>query len=91
MPSNELYMAILPLIHLTPAAQLGFGLTEETLTLLPNREFATRFHREDVETYITTFRNRIKYLTGPRVKGYDISTEETEDGSFIVKVVQLVA
>lgn len=91
MTSNELYMAVLPLIHLTPVGPLGFGLTEETLTLLPGRELATRFHRDDVERYIETFRNRMHYLTGPRVSGYHISTEESEDGLFLVKVVQVVA
>jgi len=33
MPSNDLYLVVLPLIHISS------GLVEQTLTLLPNRDF----------------------------------------------------
>ena len=39
MPSNELYLTVLPLIH------LGNGLTEQSLTVFPDRNFATEFFR----------------------------------------------
>ena len=91
MPTNDLYLAVLPLIHLTPVGPLGFGLTEQTLTLLPGRELATEFHKDQVEGFIATFEKRTKYLTGGHVTGYDIHREPTEDGRVVVRVVQHVA
>ena len=83
--SNELFLAVLPLIHTSS------GLTEQTLTLFPDRDFATEFFPDEVGGYIATFENRIKYLTGGHVTGYDIHQEQTEDGRVIVRVVQNVA
>jgi hypothetical protein len=40
MRQNKLYLAVLPLIHLTPVGPLGFGLTEQTLTLFPDKNLA---------------------------------------------------
>ena len=37
MPSNELYMVVLPLMH------INTGQTEQTLTLFPDRNLATEF------------------------------------------------
>jgi len=87
MPSNELYLAVLPLIHL---GRTDFGKTEETLTLFPDIDFATKFFPDEVDGYIATFENRIKLLTGGHVKDYKISQEPTEDNRVIVKVVQNV-
>ena len=86
MPSNELYLAVLPLIHLGQ----NFGLTEETLTLFPDRNFATQFPEEEVDKYIATFTNRTKYLTGGRVGGYDVDKIPIGNGLVIVRVVQHV-
>jgi len=90
MASTDLYLVVLPLIHLTPVGPLGFGLTEQTLTLLPGRDLATEFHEDQVESYISTFQNRTKYLTGGHVTGYDIYREPTEEGRVVVRVVQHV-
>jgi hypothetical protein len=88
MPSNELYLTVLPLIHLS---QNEFGRTEQTLTLFPDKDFATQFFPDEVQGYIATFENRAnKYLTGGHVKGYEVSTVPTEDGRVIVRVVQNV-
>jgi hypothetical protein len=80
----ELYLSVLPIIHVSS------GLTEETLTLYPDRKFATEFFPDGVERYVATFRNRIKYLVGGHSKGYDIYPEDMEDGRVVVRVVQNV-
>ena len=86
MPTNELYLAVLPLIHLGRE----FGRTEEALTLFPDKNFATEFFQDEVDGYITTFENRIKLLTGGHVKDYKLIPEPTEDNRVIVRVVQNV-
>jgi hypothetical protein len=69
----------------------NFGLTEEVLTLLPDRSSATGFLPDDVQTYIDIFKDRAnKYLKGEHVKGYDLQQEPTEDGRVIVLVTQNV-
>jgi hypothetical protein len=88
MPNNDLYLAVLPLIHISK--NQPFGLTEETLTLLPERKFATEFFPDEVDGFIATFRNRIPLLTGGHVTGYEIYPEETDSGRVIVRVVQNV-
>jgi hypothetical protein len=85
MPSNELYFVVLPLIHLSN------GLTEQTLTLLPGREFATEFFPDELKGYLAMFTNRTKYLTGGHVIGYDLHEEQTGNGRVIVKVIQNVS
>lgn len=91
MATNELYLTVLPLIHITPNQFLGFGLTEQTLTLFPDRNFATEFFPDEVDGYIVTFTNRAdKYLTGGHVVSYECVKEETDDGRVIVKVLQHV-
>jgi hypothetical protein len=88
MPANELYLAVLPLIHLTER----FGLTEQVLTLFPDRTFATNFSPEEVDNYVSTFVNRAdKYLKGANVLGYEVKKEPTATGMVIVKVLQHVA
>ena len=90
MRSNDLYLAVLPLIHLTPVHPIGFGLTEQVLTLFPDKNLATEFLPEQVESFIATFKNRVGYLTGGNVEGYDVHPETTEDGLVIVRVTQRV-
>jgi len=84
MPSNELYLAVLPLIHLRD------GLTEQTLTLFPDRNLATEFALDEVETFILFFKNRTDLLSGGSVTGYEIYKEPTKDGRVVVRVVQNV-
>ncbi|HMD83640.1 MAG TPA: hypothetical protein VKO18_02935 [Terriglobia bacterium] len=86
MTTNDLYFVVLPLIH------IGSGLTEQTLTLLPDKNFATEFYQDEVQNYIDMFENRAKkYLSGGHVSGYNLQTEPTEDGRFLVRVTQRVA
>ncbi len=88
MPTNELYLVVLPLIHL---ARDQFGRTEQVLTLVSDRNFATEFFPDEVEQYIATFKSRISLLTGGHVTGYDVSPESTDDGRVVVKVIQNVS
>jgi hypothetical protein len=68
------------------------GLTEQTLTLLPDRDFATQFFPDEVQPYIDMFKNRAdKYLTGGHVTGYVFQEESMEDGRVIVRVTQNVS
>lgn len=86
MPSNELYLVVLPLIHTSS------GVVEEVLTLLPDKEFATAFFPDEVAKYVAIFTGRAsKYLTGGHVTGYQIHQEDAADGRFIVRVIQDVS
>jgi hypothetical protein len=89
--SNTLYLAVLPLVHVTVNQVLGFGLTEQTLTLYPDKNFATEFFPDEVDGYIDAFKWRAdKYLTGGHVVSYDLSKEITPEGRVIVVVKQNV-
>jgi hypothetical protein len=91
-PSNELFLAVLPLIHITNTPYMGYGLTEQTLTLFPDKKFATQFFLDEVDNYIRAFESRAqKYLTGGHVTRYVVSQEPTGDGRVIVRVVQHVS
>jgi hypothetical protein len=86
--TNELYFAVLPLIHM---GETNYGVTEQILTLFPDRNLATLFPADEVDSYIATFRNRAdKYLSGGHVKGYDLHPEPAEDGRVLVRVTQNV-
>jgi len=87
MANNELYFAVLPLIHIGIDR---YGLTEQALTLFPNRDQATEFFADEVDTFIGVFQRRIKYLVGGHVTGYDVKTETLANGRVIVKVIQQV-
>lgn len=89
--TNELYLCVLPLIHVSVNQALGFGLTEQVLTLMPERNFATEFFPDEVDGYIDVFKNREKYLTGGHVTGWDLRKEVIEGGRVIVRVTQHVA
>jgi len=89
--SNELYLAVLPLIHISNNHILGFGLTEEVLTLFPHRDFAGKFAERDADVAIQTFLARQKYLTGNAVIGYDLFKEPVPGGLFIVRVIQHIS
>ncbi len=88
MATNNLYLTVLPLIHM---GRTEFGRTEETITLFPDRNFATEFFPDEVEGYVATFRNRLNYLTGGHVTGWEIHQEPTDDGRVVVRVVQHVS
>jgi hypothetical protein len=83
---NELFVTILPII------QLGgeFGRTEQVLTLFPRKDLATKFFPDEVAGYLATLKNRLTYLTGGHVQGYDIHEDRTADGFVVLRVVQRV-
>jgi hypothetical protein len=105
MPSNDLYLVVLPLIRLFPSAPqvrhlpdlAGLkGITrpdsvQQFLTLFPDRNFATEFYEDEVQYYIDAFKANIAPLSGGHVTGYQIFPERTDDGRVVVKVVQHVA
>jgi hypothetical protein len=68
----------------------GYGLTEQTLTLYPDKNFATEFFEDEVDGYIAVFEARTKFLTGGHVTGYTVHKEQAGDGRVIVRVVQNV-
>ena len=85
---NVLYAAILPLIHLTER----FGFTEQVMTLLPDRNFATLFSPVEVDGYLMTLKNRAEtQLKGDNITAYEFSKEPAGNGMVIIKVIQHVA
>lgn len=87
MSGNELYLAILPMIHL---GINQYGLTEQVITMLP-RDHASEFFPDEVESYIGIVQRRTQYLTGGHVTGYAFIPEVLSSGRVIVKVIQHVA
>jgi hypothetical protein len=95
MPSNDLYLSVMPLIRV-PSRHLGIagvtsGSVQEFLTLVGERNLATEFFPDELALYLDTFKASLKYLTGGHVTGYELILEEAHDGRMIVKVVQHVA
>jgi len=87
----DLYLSVLPLVHITNTPFTRQGLTEQTLTLFPSKDFATEFYPDQVDGYIELFKiNALTYLVGGRIKDYDFKKEMTEEGLVIVKVIQYV-
>jgi len=83
---NNLYLAVIPIVHLT-------GSTEQVMTLFPDSQFATLFHANEVDNYLNFFKNRAEnYLKGGNVISYDFQKEEVPGtGMLRVKVIQHVA
>jgi hypothetical protein len=91
MPTNDLYLGVLPLIHITPNQMLGFGLTEQTLTVYPDRNFATEFFADEVDNYMEIFISRAnKYFVGGHSLSWEASKEQVEGGRYVVRVRQNV-
>ena len=84
---NELYFAVFPQISLSPTS---FGKTEQVLTLMPDKNFATEFFPDEVDSFIQVFRNRMNHLVGGHVTGYEFNQESTKDGRVLVRVTQNV-
>jgi hypothetical protein len=84
---NELYFVVLPTVHI---GGQNHGLTEQILTLMPEKTFATRFFDDEVNQYIQTFKNRLALLTGGHVQSYEFHQEKQDDGRYVVRVVQNV-
>jgi hypothetical protein len=85
--SNELYMAVLPMVHL---GINQYGLTEQVITLLPDRKQATEFFPDEVQDYVNILERRTKYLIGGHVSGYTFEQVKTDTGRVIVRVYQHV-
>jgi len=86
--TNTLYLAVMPMIHL---AANQYGLTEQVITLVPNRESATEFFDDEVQDYLNIFDRRTQYLTGGHVSKYSYEQVKTDDGRVVVKVYQHVS
>jgi hypothetical protein len=46
MTINHLYFVVIPMIH---ASGPSYGLTEQVLTLLPDKESATEFYKDELQ------------------------------------------
>ncbi len=82
--SNGLYLVVLPVIHLET------GATEQILTLIGDKNLATEFFPDEVDSYTSMFKNRTKYLSGGHVTGYDYAFEQSDTGRTRVRVTQNV-
>jgi hypothetical protein len=85
--TNVLYFAVLPQIAVSGTS---FGRTEQILTLVPDKNFASAFFPGEVESYIQVFKNRQSYLVGGHVTGYDLEQEHAGDGRVYVRATQHV-
>jgi hypothetical protein len=86
--TNVLYFAVFPQIAVSGAS---FGRTEQVLTLVPDKNFASAFFAEEVDTYIQVFNNRLNHLVGGHVTGYKIEKTPASGGRFYVRATQHVA
>lgn len=86
MPTtNELYLCVLPLVH------LGTGATEQVMTLLADRKLATAFTPDTVDMFALMFETRANaYLKGGNVTGYEFRRLTEPNGRIIVQVLQHV-
>ena len=82
--SNELYLTVLPLIHLRD------GATEQVITLTPDKKFASEFFPDEVNLYIKFFEARKDIIIGGHVKDYKLSPEKNLQGRFVIRVTQYV-
>lgn len=84
---NKLYLAVFPQIAVSGSS---FGRTEQILTLVPDKNTATAFFPDEVDTYIRVFRNRESHLIGGHVIGYELEKEMSNDGRTYIQVKQNV-
>jgi hypothetical protein len=87
LTENVLYFSVFPQIVVSGTS---FGRTEQVLTLVPDKNFASAFFPEEVDTYIQVFRNRQDYLVGGHVAGYELSKEPASGGRLYVRATQHV-
>jgi hypothetical protein len=83
---NELYLCALPLMRIFDSPQP----IEEFLTLYPDKNFATNFFPDEMTRTMDLLKRRLLNMAGGHVIGYDVEQEPTEDGRFIIKVIQHV-
>jgi hypothetical protein len=86
---NNLYLAVMPIVHLGDR----YGLTEQVLTLFPDSKFATLFHPDEVDGYLQFFQSRAeKYLKGGNVVRYEFQKEQVVGTGLVrVQVIQHVS
>jgi len=91
VPSDDdLYLAVLPLVHYS---KFFAGETyEEVMTLVPDRNFATEFLPQDVDKYIETFRNaaRPKYTGRVEPDKFLFTKHDAGNGRVYVSATQNV-
>jgi hypothetical protein len=87
MATIELYLAVLPMVHL---GINQYGLTEQVITLLPDPKQATEFFPDEVQDYLNIFDRRTQYLVGGHVTGYSFEKIVTPNNRVVVKVYQHV-
>jgi hypothetical protein len=89
--TNVLYLVVQPIVHITENPILGYGLAEQIITLVADREHASVFFPDDVDAYITAFQWRAeKYFVGGHVTGWEFFKDDSGDGRVIVRVHQNV-
>ena len=86
---NNLYLAVLPIVHL---GDRYYGLTEQVLTLFPDSRFATLFHPDEVDTYLQFFQSKAeKHLKGGNVVSYEFQKEQVMGTGLVrIQVIQHV-
>jgi hypothetical protein len=81
---NDLYLAVLPLVHYS--RHFSGERFEEVMTLVPDRNFATEFSPVDVDTYIQTFRNAAEEKFGGPIRRFAYTKYSTDDDHVFVVV-----
>lgn len=81
---NDLYLAVLPLVHYS--RHFAGERFEEVMTLVPERNFATEFSPDEVDRYIQTFRNAAEEKFGGPVRRFNYIQHKTADGRVYVVV-----
>jgi len=86
MPTNNLYLAVLPLVYTTT------GLSDQALTLYGDESLATEFFPDEVDRYLEMFKNRAeKYMMGGHVTGYLFEKHPTKDGRITLRTAECLA
>lgn len=81
---GDLYLAVLPLVHYSRF--FAGERFEEVMTLLPERNFATEFLRNDAPLYIQTFRNAAEEKYGGPVRRFNYTAYDAGNGKVYVVV-----
>jgi hypothetical protein len=84
---DDLYLAVLPLVHYSRF--FSGERFEEVMTLLPNRNFATEFKPNEVDQYIDTFKSAAEEKYGGPVRRFKYDKFPADEGRVIVVVTPL--
>ncbi len=88
MADDDLYLAVLPLVHYS--RQFAGEHYEEVMTLVPDRNFATEFRAGEVDRYIETFRNAAEEKYGGPVRKFKYEKFDAGNDRVYVVVSQHV-